>query len=67
MKIILNGKVKEVCENLSVNELLEQEEIIEPITVEVYINKKQIHHKEYDIYEIKSGDEVEYLYLFAGG
>ncbi len=67
MKIKLNGKLVEIRDNATISDILEVEEIIEPIAVEVFVNGKKIDYKEYDSYRLNENDEVEYLYLFASG
>jgi thiamine biosynthesis protein ThiS len=67
MKIMLNKKSIDIPENISIMELLQLEDIVEPVTVEVFINKKQIPFEQYERVKIKENDEVEYLYLFASG
>lgn len=67
MKIKLNGKLVEIRDNATISDILEVEEIIEPIAVEVFVNEKKINYKEYDSYKLNENDEVEYLYLFASG
>lgn len=67
MKIKLNGKLVEVPDNSTISDILEIEEIIEPIAVEVFVNGEKIDYEKYDSYKLNENDEVEYLYLFASG
>ncbi len=67
MKVILNGKEKEFKDNISVSTLLDIEEILEPVAVEVFVNKKEVPFEKFDTYILKDGDNIEYLYLFASG
>ena len=67
MKVILNGKERELQDNISISMLLDIEEIVEPVAVEVFVNKKQIPFEKFDTYILKHGDNIEYLYLFASG
>ncbi len=67
MIIKLNGKTKEIKENSTILDLFYLEDIVEPVCVEVYVNKKKIDFEHYEKYKLKDGDELEYIYLFASG
>ena len=67
MKLTINGKIKEFNEKVTILELLESENIVEPVAVEVIVNKTKISHKDFDKFILKDGDKIEYIYLFASG
>ncbi|MBR6157889.1 MAG: sulfur carrier protein ThiS [Lachnospiraceae bacterium] len=67
MKITVAGEKKEVVENLTVAQLIEQENVETPQYVTVSINEEFLESGTFDTHVLKEGDEVEFLYFMGGG
>ena len=67
MKITVAGEKKEVAENLTVAQLIEQENVETPQYVTVSINEEFLESGAFDTHVLKEGDEVEFLYFMGGG
>jgi thiamine biosynthesis protein ThiS len=66
MKIILNGKEREIEKGTSVAQLLEAMGLKErPVAVEV--NKRIVRKQEHAQFELKDGDRVEVVTFVQGG
>lgn len=66
MKIILNGKEKEIKENEIISDLLKELNIKEKM-VAVEINLKIIDKKEFKNVFIKENDKIEIVHFMGGG
>lgn len=66
MNIKLNGKVRAINEDLTINSLIAQEESPKEGLV-VMINDDIIAHELWNTREIKAEDEVELLCFVSGG
>ncbi len=67
MKITVAGEKKEVAENLTVAQLIEQENVETPQYVTVSINEEFLESGTFDTHVLKESDEVEFLYFMGGG
>ncbi|MBR3734723.1 MAG: sulfur carrier protein ThiS [Lachnospiraceae bacterium] len=67
MKITVAGEKKEGAENLTVAQLIEQENVETPQYVTVSINEEFLESGTFDTHVLKEGDEVEFLYFMGGG
>lgn len=67
MKIIVAGVKKEVTEGLTVQDLIEQEQVETPEYVTVSVNEEFIESGTFASHVLKEGDEVEFLYFMGGG
>ncbi len=67
MKVKINDEIKEIPENSKIIDILEAEEIIEPVAVDVFVNGKKVDFEDFENFTLKEGDEVEIVYLFASG
>jgi sulfur carrier protein len=67
MKLIINGKDVQSKDNVSVTELLVEQEVKMPESVSVEINASILRRTEYDNTTLKEGDKVEFLYFMGGG
>ena len=67
MKITVAGEKKEVADNLTVSELIVQENVETPEYVTVSVNEEFIDHDAFESTSLKEGDEVEFLYFMGGG
>ncbi len=67
MKVKINDELKEIAENSKIIDLLEAEEIIEPVAVDVFVNGEKVNFEDYESFKLKEGDEIEIVYLFASG
>ncbi len=67
MKVKINDELKEIAENSKIIDILEAEEIIEPVAVDVFVNGEKVNCEDYESFNLKEGDEIEIVYLFASG
>ncbi len=67
MKLVINGKDTQSKDNLSVTELLAEQEIKVPGMISVEINGSILRRTEFDNTSLKEGDKVEVLYFMGGG
>ncbi len=67
MKLVINGKDVQNKDNLSVTELLAEQEVKMPDVVSVEINGSILRRTEFDNTSLKKGDKVEFLYFMGGG
>ena len=67
MTITVSGEKKEVKEGLTLPELIEIEDVENPIYVTVSINDEFIEAAKKDSTVLKDGDNVEFLYFMGGG
>lgn len=66
IKIKLNGKEQEIKSGLTVSDLLTKWRM-RPELVTVEINEQILQKLDYDSTEIKSGDQVEFIFYMGGG
>ena len=67
MTITVAGEKKEVKDNLTLPELIEQENVDMPEYVTVSINDEFVPSEEKAATVFKDGDNVEFLYFMGGG
>ena len=67
MNITVSGVKKEYKDGLTLNELIELENVEMPQYVTVSINDEFVSSEERDNTVIKDGDSVEFLYFMGGG
>ena len=67
MNITVSGVKKEYKDGLTLNELIELENVEMPQYVTVSINNEFVSSEERDNTVIKDGDSVEFLYFMGGG
>jgi sulfur carrier protein len=67
MTITVAGKKKEYQEGLTVKELIEAENVENPLYVTVTINDDFVKSDELETKVINDGDEIEFLYFMGGG
>lgn len=67
MTITVAGKKKEYEEGLTVKQLIEAEDVENPLYVTVTINDDFVKSAEVETREIHDGDEIEFLYFMGGG
>lgn len=67
MELIVTGEKKTYDKTLTVSELIEAEQIDNPLYVTVSINDEFVRSEEFDTRELADGDEVEFLYFMGGG
>ena len=67
MTITVAGEKKEVKDNLTLPELIEQENVDMPEYVTVSINDEFVQSEEKAATVLKDGDNVEFLYFMGGG
>lgn len=67
MKITVSGKKKEHSEGLTVKQLIEAEDVENPLYVTVTLNDEFVNSEDFDKTVIKDGDNIEFLYFMGGG
>lgn len=67
MKITVSGEAKEVKNEITVQELIEQEKVETPEYVSVSINEEFAQRRDFSTQKLKEGDVVEFLYFMGGG
>lgn len=66
MTITVAGNKKEYAENLTVKQLIEAENVENPLYVTVTINDDFVKSDEFETKLINDGDEIEFLYFMGG-
>jgi sulfur carrier protein len=66
-KIKVNEEVEEVRLPLTLSELINQKQILQPDMVSVQINGEFIERANFASTAIHDGDEVDFLYFMGGG
>ncbi|MCH9812801.1 MAG: sulfur carrier protein ThiS [Epsilonproteobacteria bacterium] len=66
MKIVVNGEEREVSENIKIAVLL-RELGIEEKTMASAVNMEVVKKENWESYEVKEGDKVEFLHFVGGG
>lgn len=67
MNLTVAGKKKEVMDGITVAELIEEEQIENPLYVTVTVNEEFLQKDDFETTKLKDGDEVEFLYFMGGG
>lgn len=67
MTITVAGVKKEYAEGLTVKQLVEAENVENPLYVTVTINDDFVKSDEFDTAVVNDGDEIEFLYFMGGG
>ncbi|MBQ8980120.1 MAG: sulfur carrier protein ThiS [Eubacterium sp.] len=67
MKITVSGKKKEHSEGLTVKQLIEAEDVENPLYVTVTLNDEFVNSEDFDKTVINDGDNIEFLYFMGGG
>ncbi|MBQ7448078.1 MAG: sulfur carrier protein ThiS [Eubacterium sp.] len=67
MVLTVAGKTKEYEKALTIKELIELENIENPMYVTVSVNDAFIRSEDFDTTKLENGDEVEFLYFMGGG
>ena len=67
MKLVVNGKESEFNTELTVSELLFEQNVKMPDMVSVEINGQILKRSNFDSTTLKDGDTAEFLYFMGGG
>ena len=67
MKVTVAGNVKEYNEELTIQQLIEKENVENPLYVTVTINDEFMQRDDFETVKIKDGDVIEFLYFMGGG
>ena len=67
MIIVVSGEKKEVKDNLTLPELIAQENVEMPEYITVSINEEFVPSDEKETTVLNEGDVVEFLYFMGGG
>ena len=66
-KIYVNGDAQEVNLPLNVNELIQQQNVLQPEMVSVQVNEEFAEREDWESIQLKEGDKVDFLYFMGGG
>lgn len=67
MKLIVNGKETEFNTELTVSELLVEQNVKMPDMVSVELNDQILKRSDFEDTVLKNSDKVEFLYFMGGG
>lgn len=67
MRITVAGEIKEAADGLTISELIVREKVETPEYVTVSVNDEFIRREDFETYELKDKDSVEFLYFMGGG
>ena len=67
MKLIVSGETKTFEDNITIQQLIEVEDVETPLYVTVSVNGEFPDRSEYESLVLKDGDEIEFLYFMGGG
>ena len=67
MFIYVAGNKIEYEKGLTVCQLIEKENVENPLYVSVIVNEEFVDREEFDDTELHDGDEIEFLYFMGGG
>ena len=67
MKITVAGETKEVQADLTVAELIKQENVETPEYVSVSVNDEFIKTGDFATHKLQEGDVIEFMYFMGGG
>ena len=67
MKITVAGETKEVQAELTVAELIKQENVETPEYVSVSVNDEFIKSEDFATHKLQDGDVIEFMYFMGGG
>ena len=67
MNIIVAGEKKAYEEGITVEKLIEKENVETPQYVTVSVNEEFVQKADFSARQLAEGDEVEFLYFMGGG
>jgi sulfur carrier protein len=67
MNVKINGKATELTTELSVSDLLTQQDVESPDMVAVQLNGTILDKENFATSTVQEGDQVEFLYFMGGG
>ena len=67
MNLIINGESAQCSDNVSVSQLLVEQEVKMPDMVSVELNGEIVRRETFESTLLSEGDKVEFLYYMGGG
>ena len=67
MNVTVNGEQAEFSDEMTVSELLTDQNVKMPEMVSVELNGKILKRSEFDSATLADGDSIEFLYFMGGG
>lgn len=67
MKITVSGETKEVQAELTIADLIKQENVETPEYISVSVNDDFVKSEDFATHKLQEGDIVEFLYFMGGG
>ena len=66
-KIYVNGDAQDVNLPLNVDELIKQNNVLQPEMVSVQVNEEFAERDDWENIQLHEGDKVDFLYFMGGG
>lgn len=66
-KITVNGNVQEVETPITVAELINLNNVLQPEMVSVQVNEEFVDRTDFDTRTLNDGDSIDFLYFMGGG
>ena len=67
MLLTIAGVKKEVKDGITIDELIESENVESPLYVSVSVNDEIAQREEFAVRQLSDGDVIEFLYFMGGG
>ena len=67
MKLTVAGEAKEYADGLTVKELIDAEQLDNPLYVTVSVNDEFVRNDDFETTRLSDGDVVEFMYFMGGG
>ena len=67
MNLVVNGKNTDITDELTVKELLTQEDVRMPEMVSVELNGQILKRSQFETTRLRQDDKLEFLYYMGGG
>ena len=66
-KLIVNGEEQEVTLPLTVSEVINLNNVLQPEMVSVQVNEEFVERDDFSTTSLNDGDSIDFLYFMGGG
>lgn len=66
-KLIVNGEEQQVELPLTVSEVIELNNVLQPEMVSVQVNEEFVEREDFATTQLSDGDSIDFLYFMGGG